>query len=138
MNNAEIPFLRQAPVINMVPLQEATVFIGEIVVERPDFHEMLNMHHFMMNPEQQVMKMIQKAMQRKGSSVEWIGFVADLEGVIAIIEFKKPMILGAAKTIVGHALSLVIDSTTTRFKHTRLFCVGVLFCVVAFVFISAF
>ena len=118
MNNAEIPFLRQAPVINMVPLQEATVFIGEIVVERPDFHDMLNMHQFMMNPEQKVMKMIQKAMQRKGSSVEWIGFVADLEGVIAIIEFKKPMILGAAKTIVGALLKCLDTDHRNKVTNT--------------------
>eukprot|EP00973_Karenia_brevis_P041451 5735341-Karenia_brevis.AAC.1 len=52
---------------------------------------------------------MQQAMGRKNCAVTWVQLVVDQHGLLAILHFQHPLILGAAKTAASVILRCLPD-----------------------------
>ena len=102
-------FLREQPVVSLTDSGMHRTFMADVVHERPAFHDIKRWSEAW-SPD--AVKKIEEAMKRKNCAVSWIQFVVDQHGLLVILRFKHPVILGAAKTATQSLLRCLPDEAT--------------------------
>ena len=103
-----MPFLRERPIVSLTCSNEIDTFIADIVQPRPAFDEIARFSNAWSN---QAAEKMQDTMKRKNCAVTWVQLVVDQHGVLVILRFGHPIILGAAKS----AAKVILKCLPNRF-----------------------
>ena len=90
-------FLTEPPILRLTDPGKTNTFIADLFRPRVAFDEMVQFHHWSTDAAEKM----KTAMQRKNCAVRFLQLVMDHEGVVVIMHFRHPLILGAAKTATG-------------------------------------
>ena len=90
-------FLAEPPILCLSDPGKTNTFIADLFRPRLAFDDMVQFHHWSTDAAEKM----KTAMQRKNCAVRFLQLVMDHEGVVVIMHFRHPLILGAAKTATG-------------------------------------
>ena len=96
-------FLREQPIVSLANAGKTDTFVAEIFEPRPTFEAILSYNTW----SEDCRKCMNQAMQRKNSSVSWVGLFIDHRGCFMVIHFAHPIIVGSAKTAAGVLLRAI-------------------------------
>ena len=91
---AQMEYLREQPVVSLADTFQSQTFIADIFQPRPAFEEIAR---FSGAWSTQAAEKIQAAMMRKNCAVTWVQLIIDEQGLLAILRYEHPLILGDAK-----------------------------------------
>ena len=87
-------YLRKQPVVSLADTFQSQTFIADIFQPRPAYEEIAR---FSRAWSTQAAEKIQAAMMRKNCAVTWVQLIIDEQGLLAILRYEHPLILGDAK-----------------------------------------
>ena len=87
-------YLREQPVVSLADTFQSQTFIADIFQQRPAFEEIAR---FSGAWSSQAAEKIQAAMTRKNCAVTWVQLIIDQQGLLVILRYEHPLILGDAK-----------------------------------------
>ena len=99
-------YLREQPAVSLADAGVVDNFIADIFQPRPAFDDIAR---FSEAWSTQAAEKMQTVMKRKNCAVTWVQLVIDQHGLLVILRFGHPIILGAAKTAAKNFLRCLPD-----------------------------
>ena len=98
-------FLHEQPVVSLAGPGQAQTFIAEVFQARPSVDKFAQLSQ----ESTEAAKKIQQVMKRKNCAVTWVQLVIDQHGVLVILRYEHPLILGDAKKAASVVLRCLRD-----------------------------
>ena len=99
-------YLYEQPIVSLADTFQAQTFIADISQPRPGVDEIAS---FCGACNAEGIEKFKAAMMRKNCAVSWVQLVIDQHGVLAIVRYKHPLILGDAKKAASVVLRCLPD-----------------------------
>ena len=98
-------FLHEQPVVSLAGPGQAQTFIAEVFQARPPVDKFAQLSQ----ESAEAAKKIRQVMDRKNCAVTWVQLVIDQHGVLVILRYEHPLILGDAKKAASVVLRCLRD-----------------------------